>query len=365
MPAVILTLNRSARFRRTSCRNLGQLLMNRTSDYEYVLPPELIAQSPVPRGESRLLVLERQSGQVAIERFSDLTRYLRDGDILVVNDTRVSARRFAARLPSGRPAEVLLMRRREDEVWEALVYPGRRMKPGMRIRLEITPGSHLDAEVVDRTPEGGRLLRIRGVEPNAELTRHGTIPLPPYIHVPLADEERYQTVYATRDGSAAAPTAGLHFTEDILAEAAKLGVQAAAVTLHVGVDTFRPIRSENPDEHSMHGEWYTIGQEAADIINNRRGRVVAVGTTVVRTLESAALSDGRVEPRCGVTRLFIRPGHSFRVVEAMVTNFHLPRSTLLMLVSAFAGRESVLNAYRRAVEARFRFYSFGDAMLIV
>ncbi len=344
---------------------LGQLRMNRTSDYEYELPSELIAQSPCPRGESRMLVLSRDTGAITLGRFADITRYLREGDVLVVNDTRVSARRFAARLPSGRSAEVLVLRRYDDSVWEALVYPGRRMRPGARFTLEVDAGRSVEVEVADRTPEGGRMLRVMCDGMGSELERLGAVPLPPYIHEPLANEDRYQTVYAAHNGSAAAPTAGLHFTEEILARTAKMGVQVAPITLHVGVDTFRPIRSEDPAEHAMHGEWYAISRETAELINGRRGRLVAVGTTVVRALESAARPNGQVEPRQGVTHLFIRPGYAFRVVQAMLTNFHLPRSTLLMLVSAFAGREAVLGAYNRAVEEKFRFYSFGDAMLIV
>ena len=339
--------------------------MNRTSDYEYVLPPELIAQSPVPRGASRLLILNRESGDVTLGHFPDFLQYLREGDVLVVNDTRVSARRYSARLASGRRAEVLMLREHGDGIWEALVHPGRRMRPGDRLFLDVRCGCQVEAEVLDRTPEGGRLLSIDGDSGGLDLTRLGAVPLPPYIHEPLAEEERYQTVYATHTGSAAAPTAGLHFTEELLAETAKMGVQVAAVTLHVGVDTFRPIRSVDPADHVMHGEQYVISPETAERINNRRGRVVAVGTTVVRALESAAGPDGRVEPQDAVTHLFIGPGYRFRVVEAMLTNFHLPRTTLLVLVSAFAGREAVLNAYRRAVEARFRFYSFGDAMFVV
>lgn len=339
--------------------------LDRTSNYEYDLPSELIAQHPVERGQSRLMVLDRTTGQVHLGTFADLPGHLREGDVLVVNDTRVSARRIAARLPSGRAAEALLLRRRNDTEWEALVYPGNRMRPGATLELMGSENRVVRAEVIERTPEGGRVLRCDDAEASEMLASAGTAPLPPYIREPLHDEDRYQTVYARCNGSAAAPTAGLHFTEEMLDRLAKRGVQVTRITLHVGVDTFRPVRDEDPSQHAMHGEWYSVGDDAADTINTRQGRVIAVGTTVVRTLESAANENGHVEAQAGITRLFIRPGYRFRVVGGMVTNFHLPRSTLLMLVSAFAGRETVLRAYRIAVEQRFRFYSFGDAMLIV
>jgi S-adenosylmethionine:tRNA ribosyltransferase-isomerase len=338
--------------------------MDRTSDYEYDLPAQLIAQTPVPRGESRLLVLDRTTGQITLGRFADLVSYLRPDDVLVVNDTRVTARRLTAEMDGGVRGEVLLLRPCGETEWEALVYPGRRMKPGTRVQL-LTGERRVAVRIVDRTPDGGRIISMASREERDALMGAGAVPLPPYIHEPLSDEERYQTVYAARGGSAAAPTAGLHFSEEMLAQMPNLGVQVVRVTLHVGVDTFRPVRHDDPALHPMHGEWYSIDGEAAARLQERRGRVIAVGTTVVRALESAADDDGALAAKSGVTRLFIRPGYRFKVVDAMLTNFHLPRSTLLMLVSAFAGRDAVLNAYRRAVEEGFRFYSFGDAMLIV
>jgi S-adenosylmethionine:tRNA ribosyltransferase-isomerase len=311
------------------------------------------------------MVLDRHDGAVTIGPFARLLECLRSGDLLVVNDTRVSARRHVVRLPSGRSGEVLLLRPAGDREWEALVYPGKNMRAGVEIVFGTRCCDEVRAIVTDRTPDGGRVLRFADAAARDSMAASGEAPLPPYIRERLADEERYQTVYGTHPGSAAAPTAGLHFTEEMLTAAQNLGVQVARLTLHVGVDTFRPVREDDVDRHVMHGEWYSIGQAASEAIAACRGRIVAVGTTVVRALESAARDEGAVTAGSGVTRLFIRPGHQFRVVEALLTNFHLPRSTLLMLVSAFAGREAVLAAYRRAVAEQMRFYSFGDAMLVI
>jgi S-adenosylmethionine:tRNA ribosyltransferase-isomerase len=339
--------------------------MLRTSDFEYDLPPELIAQTPVPRASSRLLILDRRSGSVSLARFPDLLSQLHPGDVLALNDTRVNARRFRAERAGGGHAEALLLRERGEAEWDALVYPARKLGPGAELSLDAGELGKAQATVVETTAEGGRVLRFHDRGIRDALATLGTTPLPPYIREPLADEERYQTVYARNKGSAAAPTAGLHFTQDVIARAANLGVGIAFVTLHVGVDTFRPVREADAARHTMHGEWFSITERAASTINGRLGRLVAVGTTVVRALESSADESGAVRAECGSTRLFIRPGHRFRAVEALLTNFHLPRSTLLMLVAAFAGYESTMEAYRRAVAERLRFYSFGDAMLIV
>jgi S-adenosylmethionine:tRNA ribosyltransferase-isomerase len=336
----------------------------RTEDSDYILPPDLIAQTPVERGESRLLVLHREDGRIDFRQFGDLLEYLRPDDTLVVNDTRVTARRLVAEREGGQPAEVLLLRPVGETDWHALVRPGKRLRPGASVTLRLG-AEDVKATILEATPEGGRVLRLPNEEIRDQLAREGTAPLPPYIHAALADEDRYQTVYAGPGGSAAAPTAGLHFTEEMLAKAEARGIRIARATLHVGVDTFRPVKVETLEEHVMHGEWYTIPPETAQAINSSKGRVVAVGTTVVRALESAATGLGTIEAVTAQTRLFITPGFRFQVVQVLLTNFHLPKSTLLMLVSAFAGREPVLAAYRAAVEARFRFFSFGDAMLIV
>lgn len=352
----------------------------RTKLFDYDLPPELIAQTPVSRGESRLLVLRRADGGIAHRRFSDLLGYLQPGDTLVLNDTRVTARRLEAVREGGPPAEVVLLHPVGETCWSALVKPGRALRPGKTLTLLGPPPSRpeITARVVASTPEGGRILDVGGTALRDRLATWGVAPLPPYIHTPLPaeQEERYQTVYAAHDGSAAAPTAGLHFTQEMLAQAEAMGVRLARITLNVGIGTFRPVRTEVIEAHEMHAEAVTLSAEAAAIINATPGRVVAVGTTTVRTLETAAglaaeekagndSSGQRVVPFAGESRLFITPGYRFRAVDALVTNFHLPRSTLLMLVSAFAGREAVLRAYRTAIEAKYRFFSFGDAMLIV
>jgi len=340
------------------------------ADFDYHLPPELIAQEPLERRDaSRLLVLHRSDGRLEHRQFTDLPSLLEPGDCLVLNDTRVlRCRLVGRRADTGARMEVLLLREMGEGVWEALARPARRARPGARLELEAGAVRTL---VLERA-QGG-LVRL-AVEPRedllATLERVGRVPLPPYITRPLADAERYQTVYARREGSAAAPTAGLHFTPEVLAALGDRGVVLAWITLHVGLGTFAPVRAERVADHRMHEEWYAVGPEAAAAVEAARARgsrVVAVGTTVCRTLETVAGldPDGRVRPGTGWTDLFIVPGYRWRAVDALVTNFHLPRSTLLMLVSAFAGREVILGAYREAIRLGYRFYSFGDAMLIL
>lgn len=358
----------------------------RLEEFNYELPPELIAQEPIePRDASRLLVLDRGTGELGHHRFRELPRFLRAGDVLVFNDTRVIPGRLRLRrLDTGGRAEILLLRPLGDEadgrqVWEVLGRPARRLRPGTRLVCEGgssvergSPGAGGCQVVVTAAgAEGVRQVELRwdaGVPLGAVLEQVGEVPLPPYIHRPLADRERYQTVYARQPGSAAAPTAGLHFTPRLLGELQRTGVETCYLTLHVGLGTFRPLRTETVEGASLHAEYYRVEEEAAERINaarRRGGRVVAVGTTVVRTLETVAGPGGEVRPGEGWTDLFIYPGYRFRVVDALVTNFHLPRSSLLVLVCALAGRERVLAAYREAVRERYRFYSFGDAMLIL
>lgn len=336
-----------------------------TSDFDYDLPPQYIAQTPVePRDASRLMVLERSSGAISHAYFYQLDQFLAPGDLLVLNETRVIPARLFARKESGGRVELLLLRRLDEVTWEALAG-GKGLKEKRQLSVEGGP----EAEIV-RVLEGARrLVRFREpVEPY--LDRAGHTPLPPYIHASLADPERYQTVYARTPGSAAAPTAGLHFTPALMDKIKSKGVQITQVTLHVGLDTFAPVNEDDPRDHQIHTEWCEVSEGAAALIRQTRqagGRVVAVGTTSVRTLESAALlakESQIVVPFNGPTSLYILPGYQFRLVDAMITNFHLPRSTLIMLVSAFAGREQTLAAYEVAKEAGYRFYSFGDAMLI-
>jgi S-adenosylmethionine:tRNA ribosyltransferase-isomerase len=335
-----------------------------TRDFDYDLPEESIAQEPAPRGESRLLVLDAE-GSDRHRQVRDLPRLLRAGDLLVLNDTRViPARLFGQREGGGGGRmEILLIEKAGDLEWDALVRPGRRVRPGTVLRFE-----ELTAEVMEKREDQSPRYRLRFSEPvEPHLDRLGHVPLPPYIRRPdrEADRERYQTVYARNPGAVAAPTAGLHFTEAILEEASAAGIGVAWVTLHVGIGTFKPISAERVEDHRMDRERYEVSEETAEAIRRTQtsgGRVVAVGTTVVRTLESAA-SDGEVRPGGGSTELFITPGFRFRAVDVLLTNFHLPRSTLLMLVSAFAGRERVLAAYEEAVREGYRFYSYGDAML--
>jgi S-adenosylmethionine:tRNA ribosyltransferase-isomerase len=340
----------------------------RLAEFDYDLPPELIAQEPVePRDASRLLVVHRESGRFEHVIFRDLPGYLKSGDCLVLNQTRViPARLIGRRVPTGGAAELLLLRRLDRDRWEALVRPGRRLKPGARISFA---GGRLEAVVEGRVAEGARLVRFEYQGIFEEILDHlGRVPLPPYITRELADDERYQTVYATVRGASAAPTAGLHFTPELLEGCRRMGVGTAYLTLHIGLGTFRPIREEVIEEHQMHEEYFELGAEAADLVNATRrngGRVVAVGTTAVRTLETVAAEDGLVRPAAGMTDKYIYPGYRFRAVDAMVTNFHLPKSSLILLVSAFAGRDLIMRAYADAVTRRYRFFSFGDAMLIL
>jgi S-adenosylmethionine:tRNA ribosyltransferase-isomerase len=340
------------------------------SEFDYHLPLESIAQTPLePRDTSRLLVLDRQKETLAHRVFRDLGDYLKPGDVLVLNETRViPARIFARKLPGGGRAELLLLKQVEPLIWEVLVG-GKGLKQGRRLEV----GDGLMAEVVAVLSGPRRLVRFdHPVEPHLEAI--GQMPLPPYIHTPLVDRERYQTVYSAEHGSAAAPTAGLHFTPELIEKLSGQGIQFARLVLHVGLDTFAPVVEDDPRQHTIHSEWCELSQAAAWRINSacqEGGRIVAVGTTSVRTLESAAQAAlqqgyaGVVAPISGPTDLYILPGYQFLAVDSMITNFHLPRSTLLMLVSAFAGRERVLNAYKTARDLGYRFYSFGDAMLIL
>jgi len=341
-----------------------------TSDFDYDLPPELIAQTPVePRDASRLLVLDRARDTLAHRHFGDILDYLQPGDLLVANETRViPARLFARKVPSGGRVEMLLLARRGPRTWETLVK-GRQVTVGQRLCLPDHLGSaSLDAVVEGITPAGCRLVTFD--EPiEAHWQRLGMVPLPPYIHEPLAQSERYQTVYARVEGSAAAPTAGLHFTPELIQSTTELGVQWATVLLHIGLDTFRPVSEQHVEDHVMHSEYCSLSAETAQRINDAKDngrRVIAVGTTSVRVLETAGQDAPHgVQPWEGPSRLFIYPGYRFRVVDALITNFHLPRSSLLMLVSAFAGPDSIRRAYAEAIRLRYRFYSFGDAMLLL
>lgn len=338
----------------------------KTNDFDYHLPPECIAQTPIePRHSSRLLVLDRSKLELEHTTFWEITKYLRPGDLLVVNRTRVIPARIHALKETGGRVEILLLKRNDGQEWEALVG-GKRLLPGKTLRLEN------GAEVYIQANLGGSRRLVRFSEPvEAYLERSGEMPLPPYIHERLNDPNRYQTVYADQPGSAAAPTAGLHFTPELLLRLKEMGVGLTEVTLHVGLDTFAPVTEENADEHVIHTEWCEVTSETAAQINAVKaagGRIIAVGTTSVRTLESAAQAArlGQiVAPYQGPTGLFILPGYTFQAVDAMVTNFHLPRSSLIMLVSAFAGRERILQTYQTAVEMQYRFFSFGDAMLIL
>ena len=336
------------------------------SDYDYELPEELIAQTPAePRDSSRLLVYDRATGKREHRIFRDIKEYLRPGDVLVVNNTKVLPARLYAYTKNGGKVEVLLLKRRDLNEWEVLVRPGKKAKVG----AELIVSEELSLSVVDRTDTGERIVRFHfdGVFEDI-LSRLGSMPLPPYIHEKLKDKDRYQTVYCKTDGSAAAPTAGLHFTQELLAEIRAMGVEIAEVLLHVGLGTFRPVKEEDLTHHVMHSEFYKVDERAAEIVNaaKREGRrVIAVGTTSVRTLETVADEQGMLRPCSGDTSIFIYPPYRFKCVDALITNFHLPESTLIMLVSAFMGREQCLSVYREAVEERYRFFSFGDAMMIV
>lgn len=336
-------------------------------DFYYDLPQELIAQDPLlDRSSSRLMVLNKYTGAVEHKVFTDIVDYLKPGDCLVINNTKViPARLYGVKEGTQAKIEILLLKRRENDIWETLVKPGKKCKPGTKI---IFGEGLLVGEVIDIVDEGNRLIQFRyeGIFEEI-LDQLGQMPLPPYITHQLKDKNRYQTVYAKYDGSAAAPTAGLHFTPELLEQVRAMGVEIAEVTLHVGLGTFRPVKVENVLEHHMHSEFYRIEQSEADKINKakREGhRVISVGTTSTRTLESAADENGFLKETSGWTEIFIYPGYEFKVIDALITNFHLPESTLVMLVSALAGRENVLNAYEEAVKERYRFFSFGDAMFI-
>lgn len=336
-------------------------------DFYFDLPRELIAQDPLEdRSGSKLLVLDKNTGEMQHRIFKDITEYLREGDCLVLNNTKViPARLYGVKEGTEAHIEILLLKRRENDVWETLVKPGKKAKPGTKI---IFGDGLLVGEVIDVVEEGNRLIRFsyEGIFEEI-LDQLGQMPLPPYITHQLKDKNRYQTIYAKYDGSAAAPTAGLHFTPELLEEIRNMGVQIAEVTLHVGLGTFRPVKVENVLEHHMHSEFYMIDEKAAETINRTRangGRIICVGTTSCRTIESAAEEDGSIQAKSGWTDIFIYPGYRFKVLDALITNFHLPESTLLMLVSALAGRKHILAAYQEAVEQKYRFFSFGDAMFI-
>ena len=339
----------------------------RTADFNYTLPDELIAQDPLEdRSSSRLMVLNRQNGSITHRVFSDVVDYLRRGDTLVINDTRViPARLFGIKPDTGGHVELLLLKRVEADVWETLVKPGKRCRIGTI--LDFGDG-RLSGRITDILSDGNRLISFSydGIFEEV-LDGLGQMPLPPYITHKLKDKERYQTVYAANSGSAAAPTAGLHFTRELMKKITDKGVSIAPITLHVGLGTFRPVKADDIADHHMHSEYYSIPPETSDTIRQTKangGRVIAVGTTSTRALESAADDNGIVETKSGWTDIFIYPGYSFKVIDGLITNFHLPQSTLLMLVSAFAGRENVLKAYEEAVRQRYRFFSFGDAMFL-
>ena len=335
--------------------------------FDYDLPEELIAQDPLEdRSSSRLMVLDKKTGEVSHHIFKEIIKYLRPGDCLVLNNTKViPARLYGVKEGTMAKIEILLLKRKQNDVWETLVKPGKKAKPGTKI---IFGDGILTGEVIDVVDDGNRLIQFSydGIFEEI-LDKLGQMPLPPYITHQLKDKNRYQTVYAKYDGSAAAPTAGLHFTKELLNEVKEKGVDIAEVTLHVGLGTFRPVKVDNVLDHHMHSEFYMVSQEAADKINNAKkngGRIISVGTTSTRTLESAADENGMLHECSGWTDIFIYPGYKFKVIDCLITNFHLPQSTLVMLVSALAGREHILSAYKKAVEEKYRFFSFGDAMFI-
>lgn len=338
-----------------------------TKDFYYDLPPELIAQHPMEdRTSSRLLTLNRANGEIEHKHFYDITDYLNEGDCLVLNNTRViPARLHGVKEKSGGKIEFLLLKRIDINTWEVILRPGKKAREGSRF---IFGDGLLKAEVIRVLESGNRIVRFEfdGVWEEL-LDRLGEMPLPPYIKEKLSDKERYQTVYSKIEGSAAAPTAGLHFTDELLEKIRSKGVKTAFVTLHVGLGTFRPVSVENVENHKMHSEYYEVSKETADIINETRRsgkRIVAVGTTSVRTLETCANDSGEIIPGCGNTEIFIYPGYKFKAVDALITNFHLPESTLLMLISAFADKETVMRAYKEAIDLKYRFFSFGDACYI-
>ncbi|PWJ52121.1 tRNA preQ1(34) S-adenosylmethionine ribosyltransferase-isomerase QueA [Faecalicatena contorta] len=340
----------------------------KTSDFYYDLPQELIAQDPLEdRAGSRLLVLDKKTGKIEHHAFRDIAEYLESGDCLVINDTKViPARLIGSKEGTGAKIEVLLLKRKENDVWETLVKPGKKAKPGTRISFG---DGLLVGEVMDVVEEGNRLIHFEyeGIFEEI-LDQLGQMPLPPYITHQLKDKNRYNTVYASHAGSAAAPTAGLHFTPELMEKIREKGIEIARVTLHVGLGTFRPVKVEDVTAHHMHSEFYIIDEEAAEKINSAKKnhkRVICVGTTSCRTIESAADENGHLKACSGWTEIFIYPGYEFKILDCLITNFHLPESTLIMLVSALAGKEHVLNAYEEAVKEKYRFFSFGDAMLIL
>ena len=339
----------------------------RTADFYYDLPQELIAQDPLEdRSSSRLMHLDKETGALEHTDFKHIVNYLKPGDCLVVNDTKViPARLYGHKKETGAVIEILLLKRRENDIWECLVKPGKKARPGAVI--DFGDGL-LTGEIIDVVDEGNRLIQFHyeGIFEEI-LDQLGEMPLPPYITHELKDKNRYQTVYAKYEGSAAAPTAGLHFTKELLKQIEDMGVNIARVTLHVGLGTFRPVKVENVLEHHMHSEYYNVTETAAKMINDTKkngGRIIAVGTTSTRTLESVADENGIIHPGCGNTEIFIYPGYKFKAIDCLITNFHLPESTLLMLVSALAGKEHIMAAYKEAVKERYRFFSFGDAMFI-
>ena len=339
----------------------------KTKDFDYYLPEELIAQTPLEkRDESRLMCLDKETGELSHHHFYELPDFLNPGDCLILNNSRVlPARLLGQRLPGGGACEVLLLIDRGDKTWECIVRPGKHLRKGTKMQFG---NGELKAEVVDVLPDGNRMVKFDFDGIFLEVLEHlGKMPLPPYIKEELQDQERYQTVYSKVNGSAAAPTAGLHFTPELLERIRQMGVKVGYVTLHVGLGTFRPVKEEEITDHAMHSEYCVIPQETADLINETKrsgGRVICVGTTSCRTVESQAAEDGTMRACAGWTDIFIYPGYRFKVMDALITNFHLPESTLIMLVSALAGRENVLAAYKEAVEKRYRFFSFGDAMFI-
>ena len=346
----------------------------KTSDFDYTLPPELIAQTPIePRDRSRLLVLNRKDNTIEHRQFFEITDYLREGDVMVFNNTRVlPARLKGKRAGSGGKVEILLLRRLEEGVWEAMVKPARRLQIGERVEIipkasSVREDEEIVAEIIGVADGGIRTVRFSD---EAQITAAGEMPLPPYIHTPLENPERYQTIYARVTGSAAAPTAGLHFTPELLEKIERKGVRCLFTTLHVGLDTFRPVTEEDPHEHTIYREYGVLSREVAGELSKAKKegrRIICVGTTSVRLVEQVALKspEGEIQPFADWASLFILPGHRFRMVDALVTNFHLPKSTLLMLVTAFGGKETIDKAYREAIEKRYRFYSFGDAMLVL
>jgi S-adenosylmethionine:tRNA ribosyltransferase-isomerase len=342
--------------------------MMNLKDFYFELPQELIAQEPLKeRDTSRLLVLDKESGIIKHCTFRDIMKYFKKGDCLVLNNTRViPARLFGVKKETGSNIEFLLLKRMEKDIWEVILKPGKKAKPGARF---LFGQGELEAEILDVVEGGNRIVKFyyEGLFETV-LEKLGNMPLPPYITKTLEDKERYQTVFSKYEGSAAAPTAGLHFTPELLQEIQTMGVKVAYITLHVGLGTFRPVKVDNILEHTMHSEYFDVCSEAAEVINNTKndgGRIICVGTTSTRTLESIVDKDGKVKSSSGWTDIFIYPGYEFKVVDALITNFHLPESTLVMLVSALAGRENVMNAYNEAVKEKYRFFSFGDAMLII